>query len=219
MKGWRPFVKLAMPVVWLMLIATSAYAAELKVEGNRLYVSGRLDNKENGVLEQTLSNAPQVNTIVFRKCLGGQLGAAQEYVRVIGARGLNTLVSDQCHSACAIAFLAGRQRGPVDKVGTHMVGLHLSRGKDGTPAPPHVNIALLAQITKLTRGKLDDGAKKLLTTSTSETSGVFFVASNYKIWVRNRVYYCDGKQGNDVSKCQLLPDVDPYTSGIFTAEQ
>ena len=29
-------------------------------------------------------------------------------------------------------------------------------------------------------------------------------------------FYCDGTQGRDMSRCEILPDADPYKLGVLT---
>lgn len=46
--------------------------------------------------------------------------------------------------------------------------------------------------------------------------GVLFTASPTLFGRVYNTYYCDGTQGRDFSKCERLPDADPYKLGVLT---
>lgn len=46
--------------------------------------------------------------------------------------------------------------------------------------------------------------------------GVLFTASPTLFGRVYNAYYCDGTQGRDFSKCERLPDADPYKLGVLT---
>lgn len=193
-------------------------AAEYQVSGTKLYVSGFLQNTGKEKFEEALNSGKDIQEVVFKNCLGGQGGAAYYLVRIIQERKLNTRVSGQCHSACAIAFLAGKFRSPLDEMGQHMLLFHSARGADG-PAPAEYNKGVLSLIIRLTDGKLTQPVIEKISASTKENDGVVFVRSNYKVFTRDRTYYCDGTQGRDIANCEKIIDADPIALGIFKVEK
>lgn len=74
-------------------------------------LEGPISEESAGVLERLLQAHPRVGTI-FLDSPGGDLFAGMRIGQLIAAAGLHTVVnqSAQCQSACALAFLAGRQR-------------------------------------------------------------------------------------------------------------
>ena len=46
--------------------------------------------------------------------------------------------------------------------------------------------------------------------------GVLFTSTPTLFGRVNNSFYCDGTQGRDISRCELLPDADPYKLGVLT---
>lgn len=46
--------------------------------------------------------------------------------------------------------------------------------------------------------------------------GVLFTSTPTLFGRVNNSFYCDGTQGRDMSRCELLPDTDPYKLGVLT---
>ncbi|MDR6539567.1 hypothetical protein [Variovorax soli] len=106
-----PGVKSWSRVLWgvaLAGVAWSAQSAEIELEGNRLLVTGMLDGSAVQRFTEELGSG-KVRTVVFENSLSGTAEAAGEYARAIRASGVNTEMKGQCHSACAYAFLAGKE--------------------------------------------------------------------------------------------------------------
>lgn len=78
-------------------------------DGTQLLVSGGF---KYGLTDRFLKQARALPAlrIVHLASIGGRLGEALHLAREIGARGLDTYVSDGCYSACTVAYAAGRQR-------------------------------------------------------------------------------------------------------------
>ncbi len=203
----------------ICLLGTATHGATLTVEKNNLVLSGRLQNSENEALKNKLMEFPRIDTIVFKNCLGGQLGAANFTARMIKTLKLHTRFEGQCHSACAFAFLAGTSHLPVDKVGIHMVSLHSPRNPDGTQDTSETTQIFEGNLDSFTEGKLTPAVRGLIQKSYNEAAGVFFVVRNYKFFIRQETYYCDGSEGHDVSSCLKLAGVIPSDLGIFKSVQ
>lgn len=199
----------------LSLLGACAFGAELRVEGDNIYISGHLYNEEKELFEKQLDIFPKIKRVIFTHCMGGQLGAASFYGHVIKQRNLDTLISGESHSACAAAFLAGKNRFPVDDFGLHIVHLHSASDVDGNPGSSAARNMALSLLDTFTNGKLDGEVRRLIAASWKPTAGVYFVTANFKFTSLSRTYYCDGSEGRGFSKCRELPNADPYSLGIF----
>ena len=193
-----------------------AQAAEIELEGSRLLVSGMLDGSAIQRFTEALGSG-KVRTVVFENSLGGTAEAAGEYARAIRAGGVDTEVKGQCHAACAYAFLAGK--GHRFGRGFQIHGLLIP-----VPARPRPE-----ELASRWRG---EQAQKTLAEFTATPAapeaggasrerwrpgqGVLFTSTPTLFGRVYNSYYCDGTQGHDTSRCELLSDADPYKLGVLT---
>src|SRR4030095_8377977 len=198
----------------------------LELEGSRLLVSGMLDGSALKAFEAHLAGG-HVRTVVFENSLGGSADVAREYARLIQASGVNTEARGQCQAACAYAFLAGKEhrfahgfqvnalliplpgrpargalasrwRGeeversldafitPVGDEGAH----HDAPGQDAAPVRPGAEAAQASAARERCQ----------------PSQGVLFTSTPTLFGRVHNTFYCDGTQGRDVSRCELLPD-------------
>ncbi|WP_260306552.1 hypothetical protein [Variovorax sp. Sphag1AA] len=231
-------VKAPFGVIWgisLALLWPAALSAELELQGSRLLVTGMLDGTAIKAFEEHLASG-HVRTVVFENSLGGTPEVASEFARAIRASGVNTEAKGQCHAACAYAFLAGKEhrfgRGfqvnglLIPVAGRPRPADLASRwsGDDGLrtlsdfiapppdvaptdaavvppPAAPSAPAAIQAQAPK---------------ERWQPNQGVLFVSTPTLFGRVYNSFYCDGTQGRDMSRCELLSDADPYKLGVLT---
>ena len=220
-------------ILWGLALAgltAGAPAADLEVEGSRLLVSGSLDGSAVKDFEAHLVGG-QVRTVVFENAMGGSAEVAGDYARAIRAAGVNTEVKGQCQAACAYAFLAGKEHrfGRGFQVHTLLIPVV------GRPQPAELVTRwrgdeaqhTLAEFTTPAGGTAvsrateaagtpaiapEDGAKDRW----QPNQGVLFTSSPTLFGRVRNTFYCDGTQGRDFSRCELLPDADPYKLGVLT---
>lgn len=189
-------------------------AATLAQHGNKLIVSGPLQTDD--LTERDLSN---VQALVFEQSLGGTVEAALKYVEIIKTRRLNTIARGKCYSACAIAFLAGKERRADTSTMITAVLLHVARKKTKLGEREFSNNdALMGVIDELTGRRLTPQVRELVRSSWGEAAGVVFVFGPGLFGPRLKTLYCDGSQGTDTSKCKLLENADALELGIVTSK-
>ena len=197
-------------------VSWSVQAAEIELEGNRLLVSGMLDGSAVQRFVEQLGSG-KVRTVVFEDSLGGTAEAAGEYARAIRTSGVNTEMKGQCHAACAYAFLAGKE---------HRFGRGFQ--VNGLLIP----VAARPRPEELASRWRGEEAQKTLAEFTAapaepETAGaprerwqpghgVLFTSTPTLFGRVYNSFYCDGTQGHDTSRCELLSDADPYKLGVLT---
>jgi len=206
--------------VVLAFAATVATAAELELEGNRLRVSGMLDGTALAGFKDHLASG-KVRTVMFENSMGGSADVAESYAAAIRAAGVRTEAIGQCHAACAYAFLAGTE---------HRFGRGLNINTLMIPVasrPRPIDLAGRWQGAG-TQKVLTDSTATAMTISTSAAEGpmtpenwqpdhgVLFTSTPTLFGRIYNTYYCDGTQGRDVSRCELLNDADPYKLGVLT---
>ena len=232
-------VKSPYGVLWgisLALLWPAALSAELDVQGSRLLVSGMLDGTAIKAFEEQLASG-QIRTVVFENSLGGTPEVASEFARAIRASGVNTEAKGQCHAACAYAFLAGKAhrfgRGfqvnglLIPVAGRPRPADLVSRwnGDDGVRtladfmAPPAEAAPTSADAAAPAAAAMN--APAAVPTATPKerwqpNQGVLFVSTPTLFGRVYNSFYCDGTQGRDMSRCELLSDADPYKLGVLT---
>ncbi|MDM0091160.1 MULTISPECIES: hypothetical protein [unclassified Variovorax] len=206
----------------LLATASVAPAAELKHEGNRLLVIGQLDAETLPAFSEQLASG-KVRTVVFEDAFGGTAEAAGAYAAAIRSSGVQTEVRGQCQAACAYAFLAAK---------SHRFGSGLQINGLLLPVAARPTAEEMA-----TRWRGDDTHRTLAeftapapsaSTPLVETGGsaprenwradhgVLFTSSPTLFGRVYNTFYCDGTQGRDFSKCELLSGADPYQLGVLT---
>ncbi len=186
--------------------ATAAPAAELSLEGPRLIVSGLLDDSAARAFAEHL-NTGKVRTVVFEDAFGGTVEAAEMYARAIRAGGINTEARGQCYAACAFAFLAGRE---------HRFGRGLQANALLIPAAVRPRPG---EARKTLEALTAAGRAALAATSRGAwppDQGVLFSSTPTLFGRVYKTAYCDGTQGLDTTRCETLPDADPYQLGVLT---
>lgn len=219
-----------------------ASAAELEVQGSRLVVSGMLDGSAIKEFTEQLAGGT-VRTVVFEDSFGGTAEAAGAFADAIRTSGVQTEVRGQCMAACAYAFLAGKTHrfgyglqvnGIMLPVASRPTAAELAvrwRGDeahktlaDFTPAPAPVAapsatvVAVAATTSAAPVGAPVPAAPQQQQPKDNwqPEHGVLFTASPSLFGRIYNTYYCDGTQGRDFSKCERLPDADPYKLGVLT---
>jgi len=210
----------------LLLVAVThpAQAADLALEGNRLVVTGMLDGS---VVQPFVAKLAEggVKTVVFEDSLGGTAQAAVQYADAIRASGVETEVIGQCYAACAYAFLAGKEHrfGHGPQVNVLLIPV-LTRPKAEELAErwrgERAAQSLAEFVSPVAARSEADGVAAAVPPPTPERwqpeHGVLFTATPTLFGRIYNSYYCDGTQGSDLTRCELLSDADPFKLGVLT---
>ncbi|MDN6885770.1 hypothetical protein QMO14_19450 [Variovorax sp. CAN2819] len=216
--------------------ASTASAAELELQGNRLVVSGTLDGSAIKEFNERLGSGT-VRTVVFEDSFGGTAEAAGAFADAIRASGVQTEVRGQCMAACAYAFLAGKTHrfgyglqvnGIMLPVAARPTAAELAvrwRGDEAhktladftpAPAPAAATVTTAASSATQAQAMPMEANAPAPKDNWQPEHGVLFTASPSLFGRIYNTYYCDGTQGRDFSKCERLPDADPYKLGVLT---
>ncbi len=207
---------------FLVLAPVATHAAEIERQGRLLLVSGMLDGSEIASLIDHLSSGT-VRTVVLEDSFGGTAEAAGAFADAIRASGVETEVRGQCMAACAYAFLAGKTHRFGD--GFQVNGLMLPVAARPTAAELAVRWRDDAHRTLADFTPGAAAAPKVIEASADGRGahdnwqpehGVLFTASPSLFGRIYNAFYCDGTQGRDFSKCERLPDADPFKLGVLT---
>jgi len=205
---------------WTLTLAGAAMAvqpAELTLAGNRLLVSGMLDGSAVQNFLEHLRRG-NVQTVVFEDSLGGTAEAAGQYAQAIRDTGVSTEVVGQCYAACAYAFLAGKVHrfGEGEQVNALLIPVG-TRPKQEELASRWRGEEAHKTLAEFTADgdavTAEEGAPK---EKWRPEHGVLFTATPTLFGRVYNTYYCDGTQGRDLTRCELLSDADPRKLGIIT---
>ncbi|WP_256856678.1 hypothetical protein [Variovorax sp. KK3] len=201
---------------WLLVVAilaAGAQAAEIELEGSRLRVSGMLDGSAIGQFMEHLGGG-QVRTVIFENSLGGTAEVAGAYARAIRDSGVNTEARGQCHAACAYAFLAGKEHRFAR--GFQVNGLLIPVAV--RPGPQELSSRWRGDEAHKTLAEFTEpaGEANAAKDRWQPTQGVLFTSTPTLFGRVYNAFYCDGTQGRDMSRCELLSDADPYKLGVLT---
>ncbi|WP_093385116.1 hypothetical protein [Variovorax sp. OV329] len=190
------------------------------MEGRRLLVEGMLDGSAVQVFVENLRRG-NVQTVVFVDSMGGTAEAAGLYAQAIRETGVNTEVIGQCHAACAYAYLAGKVHrfGEGEQVNALLipVGTRPKPAELASRWRGEESYRTLAEFTEPPQdGEMVDATDAPPKEKWRPEHGVLFVASPTLFGRVYNTYYCDGSQGRDFTRCELLADADPRKLGVIS---
>jgi hypothetical protein len=90
--------------------AASAEAMTIKVVGDQMILSGPVTGDDRGEILDVLNANRGITTVVLRNSSGGDAKSGYRAGELIRDRGLRTVVSGFCWSACTRMFLGGKTR-------------------------------------------------------------------------------------------------------------
>jgi hypothetical protein len=108
--------------------APVAYKLEVNIDANsglpQLYISGDLEIGISNAVRTIIARYPKIKTVVLQS-LGGQIYEGRGLARIFTEFGIDTYVYGECSSACATAFIGGKERylGENGKLGFHQYRL------------------------------------------------------------------------------------------------
>jgi len=207
----------------------AAGAAEVELEGNRLLVTGMLDGSALQTFKAQLASG-KVRTVVFENSLGGTAEVAGEYARVIQATGVDTEARGQCYAACAYAFLAGKVhrfgRGfQINGLLIPVAARPLPHDLDNRWRGDEAQKTLLAEFIAAPTPAPADGPRPMTAPPLPAVppkdrwqpdQGVLFTSTPTLFGRVYNSFYCDGTQGRDMSRCEVLSDADPHKLGVLS---
>jgi len=96
------------------------YNLKLEEQGQQLYISGIFDFGITDAVRNVIQANPKLSTIILES-KGGQVYEGRGLSKLITKHGLDTYSYKECSSACATAFIGGKNRylGESGKIGFH----------------------------------------------------------------------------------------------------
>ncbi len=195
-------MKSSVRTLFLLILSCAcqfAAAAQFEREGARLIVVGALEIDDAKRLAEQMADRA-VRTVVFENSFGGTPDAGEAWAAAVRAAGAHTEITGQCHGACAIAFLAGKEHrfAAGQQVNGLLIPLSNRPRADARKT-------LLAEFASGLQREGWQPAQGLLCTSRPTLFGRVY-----------NTFWCNGSQGRDTSKCAVVSDADPFKLGVLT---
>ena len=204
----------------VLLNSAAAGAMTMEVRGDQLIASGRIVADDGDRFRKLVDANSNVKTVVLWNSPGGSARANDAITETIETLGLNTVVTGFCVSACAMVFLAGKDRafGDLEPIGSTSLGFHASY-VDGHLAPDRRLAALKARVLDRTRGKIDPALVDRWLHLNDERNSVRFRYPGDST-PGPTTYFCPlGRFPNagDYRRCDAIPNTSALSAGIVTS--
>ncbi len=201
-----------------MVSCGSSQGSEVLLEGPYSVVwKGNIDLEGAGKLDEIfLRSAPK--SITFVESFGGTRAATERVVALVRAHALQTQARGNCRSACALAFLAGRDRtmlAPLRGEAPTMLGLHgYYHSKTHlllTPEPGDT-----AYLREVTGGRMSAELIHKVTNTTNIRGGLMVLESSIASAKRvPDVIYCDSPVEGEKLRCETVPGQTAASLGLI----
>jgi hypothetical protein len=204
----------------VLLNGAVAGAMTMDVRGDQLIASGRIVPDDAARFRALVAANPNLKTVVLWNSPGGAAVANDAMTEIIESRGLNTVVTGFCVSACAMVFLAGKDRsyGDLEPIGSTSLGFHASY-VGGHLAADRRLAALKARVLDRTAGKIDPALVDRWLHLTDERHTIRFRYPGDST-PGPTTYFCPlGRFPNagDYTNCEAIPNTSALSSGIVTS--
>jgi len=216
----KAHVVVAAGALAVLLNTVAAGAMTMDVRGDQIIASGRIVPDDAARFRTLVAANPTLKTVVLWNSPGGAAVANDAMTEIIESRGLNTVVSGFCVSACAMVFLAGKDRsfGDLEPIGSTSLGFHASY-VGGHLAADRRLAALKARVLDRTGGKIDPALVDRWLHLTDERNTIRFRYPGDST-PGPTTYFCPlGRFPNagDYKSCEAIPNTSALTAGIVTS--
>jgi hypothetical protein len=204
----------------VLLNTVAAGAMTMDVRGDQLIATGRIVPDDAARFRTLVAANPNLKAVVLWNSPGGSAAANDAMTEIIESRGLNTVVAGFCVSACAMIFLAGKDRsyGDLEPIGSTSLGFHASY-VDGHLAADRRLAALKARVLDRTGGKIDPALVDRWLHLTDERNTIRFRYPG-DATPGPTTYFCPlGRFPNagNYKNCDAIPNTSALSAGIVTS--
>lgn len=201
-------------------LAAPAAAADFKIDGERLTISGTIYGRhEFETLARFIRDNPKVTIIVMKDFYGGRAGTAGffNFTKFIRDNKLSTEVDGACFSACAVAFMGGVRRSISPKADPKksFVAFHGAYFGGGRPDKGFEK-TFVSALRRYSGGRMPEIVARLAYAMPPKGFLLFLDARKAKPKGGISVIAC--KDGDLLAKgdCIGVSDIDSRKVGVFT---
>jgi len=198
------------------IIAPPAAAMEMRVEGNRMILSGMVDGQTANAVMMTLAGNRAIDTVVLRNSGGGAAGAMIALADALRERRVTTMVDGRCLSACAMIFMGGVRRtiAPGADARRTFVGFH---GVQQPHQPARDwDQAMVSAIRRFSGGRVSPALALDMVSLPRAGYAAFWHPRHFRRADGASVAWCVGGEANRPEGCRGRGGIDGLRAGIFT---
>jgi hypothetical protein len=201
-------------------LAQGAQSMTHQVQGNALVLSGEVVYQDLERAKKTLDSNPNITHVVMRNSMGGNSWTGYRMGELFRERGLTTVVSGHCVSACSRLFLGGKNRlfsddfpASLTYVGFHG---HYEFGKLNLEAVKKNHQA--AWTKKFTDNKVDPKLLNRWINIERRAGDVRFYPDVVIARWKAKTFLCQGVESRRPNLCEKI-STDALKEGIVTSRE
>ena len=203
------------------LLVLPLNAMELKICGEQVILSGKVEGNEYGRVSDAFSKNPNLKVVVLRNSPGGDADTGYKLGEFFRQNGITTYLSGYCRSSCSRLFLGGKARyftddSPAAK--TH-IGFH-SNYRDNGQIVAGAPSKLQQFVKEYSDGKADpELVKRWVNLPNRKGFAYFFHPGALKRDDGISTLLCQGNEGNDErwQRCEKIAGHDALSMGVITS--
>jgi hypothetical protein len=200
---------------------SAASAMTMTVASDQLIASGSIDAEDGARFRALVTAYPNITTVVLHDSPGGVTSANLMIAAAIEARGLDTVVTGYCVSACAMVFLSGTNRsfGDLEPLASTSLGFHGNYVR-GTLGSERYLQALKNRVLRRTGGKIDPALVDRWLHLTDNRSSIRFRYPGEEAATAPTTFFCAAGRppnGGDYANCEPIAGTNALASGIITS--
>lgn len=216
----RRIAALSAALIMLAGLPALATAADFKVDGERLIMSGRIYGRhEFETLSKLIRDNPKVSIIVMKDFYGGRAGTAGffNFTKFIRDNKLSTEVDGACFSACAVAFMGGVKRSISPKADPKksFVAFHGAYYPGGRPDEAF-EATFVSAMRRYSGGRMPETVAKYAYAMPPKGFLLFLDARKAKPKSGISVIACEDGEQLGKGGCTGITDVDAHKVGVYT---
>jgi hypothetical protein len=201
-------------------VVVPAAAADFKVDGERLYVSGAIYGRhEFETLSKHVRDNPKVKIVVMKDFYGGTAGTAGffNFTKFIRDNKLATEVDGACFSACAVAFMGGVKRSVSPKADpkNSFVAFHGAYFGGGAP-DLEFRGTFVSALRRYSGGRMPEMVAHIAYAMPPDGFLLFLDGRKVKPKDGISVIACQSKKEVDTGACTGISDIDSHKVGVYT---
>jgi hypothetical protein len=216
----RRIAALSAALVMLAGLAAPATAADFKVDGERLFMSGQIYGRhEFETLAKLIRDNPKVSIIVMKDFYGGRAGTAGffNFTKFIRDNNLSTEVDGACFSACAVAFMGGVRRSISPKADPNksFVAFHGAYYPGGRPDKAF-QATFVSALRRYSGGRMPEKVARYAYEMPPKGFLLFLDARKAKPKGGISVIACKDGDLLGTGGCTGFTDIDSHKVGVYT---
>jgi hypothetical protein len=204
-----------------LLVSASSFA---KSETLIRYVwNGELTKEELNIFREQLKANPNLSELEFRQSVGAGSSAViilNELSSLIEKRHLKTFARGQCASACAFAFLMGKERALLPSSGnvpTYLM-IHAMRSNVTGEINYGATDNLIKIVSKVSGGKFSPEILEKIYDAKNSMGGMYITREPVKTeHGKASIFFCSGEEAALKKACNSFGEARPENFGISIA--